>query len=65
MTQSAAHKAALSADLSAREELMSVLEEQKVEGQREKESLVMQVCVCVCVSVYAWMCMCVCAWMCV
>lgn len=43
VTQSEAEEAALSAEQMAREELMSVLEQGKMEAQREKESLLMQI----------------------
>ena len=41
--QTAAQEAALSAEQSAREELKSVLDQQKTVAQREKESLLIQV----------------------
>ena len=56
VTQSVAQEAALSAEQTARVELTSVLGQSKLEAQREKESLLMQVCVCV----YACVCVCVC-----
>ena len=43
VTQSVAQEAALSAEQTAREELKSILEQQKVAAQREKEALLMQV----------------------
>ena len=43
VTQSAAQEAALSAEQSAREELKSILDQQKLGAQREKEVLLMQV----------------------
>ena len=43
VTQTAAQEAALSAEQSAREELKSILDQQKIVAQREKESLLMQV----------------------
>lgn len=43
VTQSAAHEAALTAEQSAREQLKSILDQQKLGAQREKEALLMQV----------------------
>lgn len=43
VTQSVAQEAALSAEQSAREELKSILDQQKIGAQREKEALLMQV----------------------
>ena len=49
VTQSVAQEAALSAEQTAREELKSIMEQQKVAAQREKEALLMQV-----ISVERW-----------
>ena len=49
VTQSVAQEAALSAEQIAREELKSIMEQQKVAAQREKESLLVQV-----ISVERW-----------
>lgn len=43
VTQSAAQEAALSAEQSTREELKSVLEQEKAKSQREKDTLLLQV----------------------
>ena len=43
VTQTAAQEAVLSAEQSAREELKSILDQQKTAAQREEESLLIQV----------------------
>ena len=45
VTKTAAQEAALSAQLSTREELKAILEQLKMEAQQEKNALVMQVIV--------------------
>ena len=65
VTQTAVQEAAITAQSTARDELKSLLDQQKVETQREKDALLLQVCVCVCVCVRACVRVCVCVCVCV
>lgn len=56
VSQTVAQEAAMTAQSSAREEVRGLLEQQKVEAQREKEAVLLQVCVCVCVCVPLCVC---------